>query len=105
MGVAADLYVPRDKEISFVDIFAPQGFQVTISARKLADGSRTPVYRCARAKERFGLILLPVRDNPHYTGITLLARPRRSETLISAMETLQRYGALNQTQYDATRIT
>jgi hypothetical protein len=105
MGVAADLYLPRDKQISFVDVFAPEGFQVTVSARKLADGSRTPVYKCVRGKERFGLILLPIRDNPRYTGIMLLARPRHSEVMIWARDTLQEHGLLSRAQYDATRIT
>jgi hypothetical protein len=105
MGVAANLVVRHDQPISFVDVFAAEGFQVTVSARKLGDGSRTSVYKCTRGKERFGFILLPLRKDRDYTAIMLLAKPRFSDLMIWARDTLQKRGALDQTEYEATRIT
>ena len=105
MGVAANLVVRHDQQISFVDVFAPEGFQITVSARKLADGSRTPVYKCTRGKERFVIILLPLRKDPDYTAIMLLAKARHSDLMIWARDTLQKHGALDQAQYEAIRIT
>ena len=103
MGVAVNVIIRRDQEISFVDLFVPHGFETTVSARKLADGTRTPVYKFTRGKERFSFILLPIKKDPDHIAILLLTKPRHSDLMIWAKDMLQKHGAISQEQYEVMR--
>jgi hypothetical protein len=103
MSVAADLYLSVDKTNNFGDVFSESGFAVTASARTLADGSRTSVYACERDSGRVSITVLPLSKDSSNVELLLLAKPRHSKTLESAMALLQEWGALTPDQYHPTR--
>jgi hypothetical protein len=103
MSIAADLYAESDKHISIAKILSDAGFQVTASERRLADGSQAPVFSAVRDSAKVSVTVMPVRKDPQYVYLSLLAKPRFSAALRSASEALEAHGALTSDQYAATQ--